>query len=529
MNIRYFYTFVICLLSVSCARVGSPSGGDKDQTPPKLLKAVPTNQTVDFKEKKIRLFFDEYVILKDLRKQLIISPPMEYFPDVSPMGNASRYIDIKIIDTLKPNTTYSFNFGNSIQDNNEGNPLPFFKYVFSTGQSIDSLSVKGKIFDALNPKPEHFVNVMLYEIKENFNDSIIYKEKPIYLTNTLDSLTNFEITNVRAGKYLLVAMKDKNGNYLFDPKQDKIASAGIISVPTDTLYQLSLYKEIPANKTLRPFQAAQNRISIGYEGVKDSIKIRPLPPLPSNFRFTISKDPQKDTLNLWFSPKLEDSLRLEITNLKTDTFRVSLRKMKPDPIGISHESKSISPSLEQFVFSSNIPIEKIDNQKITILNQDSLAVNISPELSPDKMKITYHLPVEKSKTYRITAYPNFLTNFLEETNDTIQAQVKGKKAEDFAKVKVIFRKKEVSFPIIIQLTDPNYKTIYEQYAETAKDFYLFDFVLPNSYLIRVIEDKNKNKKWDTGNYLKHLQPERIFHFPNKVDARANWEIEEKYE
>jgi hypothetical protein len=151
------------------------------------------------------------VKLKNLNKQLIVSPPMKYNPEVSPM-TPSKIINIKIKDTLQENTTYSFNFGQSIEDNNEGNPYNQFKYIFSTGSYIDSLKVSGTIKDALNKKEDSFVSVMLYEANSKFNDSMVYKSVPRYITNTLDSLKTFKIENVKAGKYLLVAMKDANSN-----------------------------------------------------------------------------------------------------------------------------------------------------------------------------------------------------------------------------------------------------------------------------------------------------------------------------
>ena len=154
----------IALIIVSCANRGSPSGGEKDTEPPVITSESPKNFSTNFKGDEIIITFNEYVKIKDLRKQLIISPPMDTDPIVYPMGGASKYISIKIKDTLQPNTTYAFNFGESIVDNNEENPYPYYRYVFSTGDTIDSLSVKGYVEDALLKKPETFISVMLYEV-----------------------------------------------------------------------------------------------------------------------------------------------------------------------------------------------------------------------------------------------------------------------------------------------------------------------------------------------------------------------------
>ena len=190
--------FIIASIA-SCANRGTPTGGEKDTEPPVILKSEPENFSTNFKGDEIKIYFDEYVKIKDLRKQLIISPPMDTDPTIIPMGGASKYISIKIKDTLEPNTTYAFNFGESIVDNNEENPYPYYRYVFSTGDSIDSLSVKGYLEDALLEQPDEFITVMLYEVDSTYSDSIVFKDKPRYVTNTLDSLTTFSIDNIKAG------------------------------------------------------------------------------------------------------------------------------------------------------------------------------------------------------------------------------------------------------------------------------------------------------------------------------------------
>ena len=258
----------IGLIFINCANRGNPDGGPKDETPPVIVKAEPDNYSTNFKGKEIKIYFDEYVKMKDLTKQLIISPPMTTQPEITPIGSASKYITIKINDTLQPNTTYAFNFGNSITDNNEGNPYPYYRYVFSTGDYIDSLTVKGKVVDALKRKPETFVSVALYEVDSTFNDSVVYKKSPKYITNTLDSVTTFSIENIKAGKYMLVALKDNNGDNKFQQKTDQIAfHDSFIEVPTDSLlYTLKLFSEELDFNATRPKLISGEKIAFGYEG-----------------------------------------------------------------------------------------------------------------------------------------------------------------------------------------------------------------------------------------------------------------------
>lgn len=530
MKKTYLYLLggTLLLLWAACARVGSPTGGEQDKTPPKVVKTIPPNESVNFTGNRIRIYFDEFVTLRDIRKQLIISPPLAYFPEITPSGNASKYINIKILDTLRPNTTYTFNFGKSIQDNNEGNPLSFYTYTFSTGNTIDSLTLKGSIKDALRPKAENFVNVMLYEMGEKYSDSVVYKQRPIYVVNTLDSLTTFELSHLKAGKYMLVGMKDKDNNYLFDPKTDKIGFHPTpITIPTDSSYTLSLFKEVPQTQASRPFQSGEQRISIGYQGEKDSIQVTPLPPSPTNWKWVIEKEPTKDTLWLWYHPKVEDSLKLIVKSNRSDTTKVNLRKMKPEKWKITPEFKGISPTEEEIVLSSNTPIRAFNKEAIKlIVAKDSTEVGFEPIFTPNTSQITLKVKVKEGEKYLFRAF-NAFENFFGQKSDTLQESFSAKKAEDFGSLKLTFRD-NISLPFIIELTDKDAKKVlYEQYVEQTSPTYNFPFVKAGNYRLRVIEDRNRNRKWDTGNFLGRLLPEPVHYFAKEIELRANWEVEQE--
>ena len=165
---------------MSCARRSSPTGGLKDSIPPELLRAYPKMNSTFFDKDEIELVFDEYIKIKDLGRQLIISPPIEksYYKIKPPESVVSKKIEIELLDSLDENTTYTFNFGNSIADNNEDNLLPFFYYAFSTGPVLDSLQIRGKINDALEKDTESFISVYLYPADSTFKDSSIFLKKP---------------------------------------------------------------------------------------------------------------------------------------------------------------------------------------------------------------------------------------------------------------------------------------------------------------------------------------------------------------
>src|SRR5690554_4410425 len=186
-RLLYIPIALLLLLSfVDCAKKGTPSGGPRDTIPPIIVQSNPENFTTNFTGNEIEIRFDEYIKLKDISKELIIFPPMKYTPIITPIST-SKTLKIKLIDTLRPNTTYSFNFGKSIVDNNEGNQFEYFKYIFSTGNYIDSLKLSGVVRDAELISPEIPATVMLYKAHENFTDSLVYSEKPTYITVTTDT------------------------------------------------------------------------------------------------------------------------------------------------------------------------------------------------------------------------------------------------------------------------------------------------------------------------------------------------------
>jgi hypothetical protein len=360
----YIFLFFITAALIQCARRGRPTGGPKDVAPPVLLKAEPDNMTINFKETKIRLYFDELVKLEDVQEQLIVSPPLKYLPDITPQGGANTFIEIKIKDTLQENTTYTLNFGQSIVDNNEGNPNSFLTYVFSTGSYIDSLEVKGAIRDAFNQKADDFVSVMLYEIDTAYTDSTIFQRPPNYITNTLDSAVIFTLSNLKQGKYAMFALKDVSKNNMFDQNTDKIAFLqDTISIPTDSTYRLDLFKEIPNYKISVPSLDASNKIIFGYYGDGKDIDISTLSVLPDTVKTTMTKEREKDTLNYWFTPFEMDSLIFTIKNETLqliDTFTVKNRKVGADSLRLNPNQGRTLSFTEPFNIEANTPLACID-------------------------------------------------------------------------------------------------------------------------------------------------------------------------
>ncbi|HAH55429.1 MAG TPA: hypothetical protein DCM02_09155, partial [Flavobacterium sp.] len=372
-NSKYFL-FLLVLILASCAKRGSITGGLKDTLAPVLKSSYPKNFSTEFKGNEIKLTFDEYIKLKDLNKQLIISPPMKNEPLILPTS-VGKFITIKINDTLQPNTTYSFNFGQSIADNNEGNPYNQFKYVFSTGAVIDSLSISGTVKDAYEKEAESFVSVMLYEVNDKFNDSVVYKETPRYITNTLDSLKTFKLENLKAGKYLLVAMKDYGSNNKFNSNKDKIGfNKQFITIPNDTVFDLKIFKEVLPFKALKPFQASGNRLIFPYQGKTEAMKLT-VNNAGTNLPVIITKFPKKDSLQIWYKPLKVDSLSMAVSKGKySKNFTFKIKEQKKDSLNIATLERSTNSFSDSYVLESSTPVVKIDDSKIKLINKDSVAV-----------------------------------------------------------------------------------------------------------------------------------------------------------
>ena len=535
MNLKRFIYFFLALISFSffynCAKRGMPQGGEIDTIPPTFVNAYPENFSTNFKAKEIRINFNEYIKLDNPQRQIIVSPPMDPKPEFYPMGSASKDVRIKILDTLIENTTYTINFGNSIVDNNEKNPLPFFKYVFSTGDYVDSLSIKGSVKDAFNRKTDEFVSILLYEVDSTYKDSVIYNKLPTYISYTQDTLNTFSVDNMKSGTYKMVALLDKNQNYKFDPRSDKIGFVdSLIEVPSNENYNISIFKEVLDFEVERPKQLSKNHLIFGYRGNPDSTKINLISEKTADFDFRIIQDREKDTLHYWYKPFMEvDSLVFQVSNEKyIDTVYTKIRDMKKDSLQINALTKGTFDVDEKFEFTANLPLVQLDSSYVTIINQDSIAIPFT--YSFEKSTNTFSLDFEKEEkqAFNIQLTPNAIKDFYDHTNDTLNFRVKTPAFSDLGVMNITINNLK-SYPVIVQLTD-NKGEVYKEIIHQEKDgnSFIFNYLKPSNYLLRVIYDENNNGKWDTGSYLNKLQAEEIIYFPKEIEIRANWDVVETF-
>lgn len=508
-----------------------PEGGPKDEDPPKFIRATPENYTTNFSSDEIRILFDEYVKLEDPQQQIIISPPMDPKPSIMPMGSARKDVKIEIFDTLQENTTYTINFGKSIVDNNEGNPLPYFKYVFSTGDYIDSLAVSGSVEDAYLKAPDEFISIYLYEVDSAFSDSAVFKTTPRYVTYTLDSTNNFTLENLKEGKYQMLAILDKNNNYLYNPKREKIAFLDhYINIPTDSTYTLRLFKEKLPFEPERPKQYKGQQIIFGYEGTThlDSVHINLLNDKPAGFASRIVKDPEKDTLYYWYAPKLKtDSLSFEVASpAGIDTLYTKIGEVDRDSLKVSAEPSSNINFNEDLVLKATTPLVSYDENYISLLDKDSAAVPFTTELKPLENQLLIKFDKTENNKYQFQALPGAVTDLFDATNDTISKELRTAALADYGKV-ILHLQNVQNYPILVQLTDLKGNVQAEKYS-TGGNSFEFKYLKPGKFFIRIIFDRNENGKWDTGDYLEKRQPEKIEYFPDTLDVRANWDINQSF-
>ena len=532
-------SLVILFISVlalvcSCASIGTPSGGRKDMLPPVPLYFTPKNGSVNFSSKEIVVEFNERIKFKDLRKNLIVSPNIDIADHIKPsaaMPSKKMVIDLSKIE-LKPNTTYTINFGNSIADNNEGNELLNFKYVFSTGAKIDSLVVGGVVEDAFN---EHFdpkTSILMYLVDSTYTDSTVYKTRPTYFARLRDAKdSTFRIDNVTPGEYQLIALVDDNSNMKYDQTKDKIAffprtiNINEKTSSKDTGYLLRLALAKPAYKVFQGVNAQKGLIQVTMNNFGSERTIeRVTPQLAEGEKDLFLFSKERDTLQYWYSGDETDSIVFYVKKdgEVTDTINAKIRK--PAKVDFTVFTSTSSPNIYENVFIvANKPIVAVDTSAIKLITEkDSLPVPFSLKIDSTHKKAELIFKQTPESKYLLDVYPGAVTSILGETvADTLLRTIKTKTKDDYGNLRIT----PVSFsqyPMIFQLMSDDMKTVIREFTLREKGYVTFDLLPPNKYRLRVIYDTNDNGKWDTVDFLNHVQPERVKYLTDSIEIRAMW-------
>ena len=587
MSFKYLYYLPVLLFCWSCAQQGSPSGGPRDEDPPVVLESDPPNYSTRFEARKIEVTFDEYIVLDNVNQELIVSPPMEEQPTVK---LRKRTLIIEYVDTLKSNTTYTFNFGDAIVDLHEGNKLQNFEYVFSTGDILDSMSVRGTLQYAENLEvPDEPISIMLYT---DLRDSVPLLDIPLYVGRSNDSGV-FSVNNLRPDMYKVFALKDGNNNFLFDLPSEEIGfldtslivnaefsrqllgDSIVMSATPDTVYadssgvvsdsiadsgpdlnaiyiDLNLFSEASEIQYLTDNEREDRRkLQLVFAlPLTDSFFFETLQAADENEpRFLEHFSTNRDSLTLWVRDSLhykKDSLRMAINYTVKDTSEQYV--VRRDTLMFTYREKQSKNRKGDAVQKEEekLVVNTMRNNGKQDLNLDlSLLLDFPVGSLEDTLFKLYHIPDsveiphpfvlkadslnpyrailktswESASKYRMLALPGAVSSIYPMQHDTIDVSFITRDLEFYGKI--LLSLANVNNQVVVQLISG--KTIVEERIVKADGLYTFPFLSPKEYTFKFIHDLNENGKWDTGEYLKKLQPEPVELLPVTVEVRSNWD------
>ncbi|MBN2615294.1 MAG: Ig-like domain-containing protein [Bacteroidales bacterium] len=568
-----------------CAKITAPVGGPKDITPPRVLQCVPANHSAHFKGDKFSVTFDEYIQLDKMNQQLLISPPVKDMPDYR---LKNKTLIIKFKNPLKPNTTYTVFFGDAIADLNEGNVLKNFSYVFSTGDYVDSLSMRGVVKSALTHEPVDNVTVMLYK---NNNDTLSLASLPLYVKPYYVSKTNkngqFYFSGLADTSYMMFALQDQNYSLTFDQPNENIAFIDSMVKPQyrpapvldsalmDTIrlhtakdsvqykidslvrqadsiadlkltnYQLYLFSQPDSVlKLLRSGLVKPNVLKFVFTLPPDSLRIQCLNFSPDTTWYLPEWNKERDSLTWYLHQPHPDTLKLMVYNgskrLDSLDMRVapkenkfSRRKKKQE------EKKKVYLSWKSDLKSGAI---KPGDTLHLIFDQPVVKLNLDSALFVQNKDSIYHPRALFTDTiHRILAFPfdvrqgSKYTLFLPDStikdwngleNNDIRLSFKAKTADEYGVITLLISVAQKQH-YILQMLD-NKGKVLETRLFSSSGSNSFTNLDPGKYSFRIIVDANRNGRWDPGNYFRHLEPEKVIYFPKTINVRANWEIKEDW-
>ncbi len=553
-----------------CAKIVAPTGGPKDTIAPILVRSIPAMNSLNFKGEKLTLTFNEFIVLKDIQKNLAISPPMVKKPIINQRGKS---IDIQLKELLKENTTYSLYFADAIVDYNEGNPLKNFVFAFSTGNIIDSLTVSGILTNSFTLLPEDNAFVMLYDKQ---NDSVPIKEIPRYLTKT-NKKGLFIFKNLQLNDYKVFALRDNNSNYKFDQVSEDIAFLneslkkemlkGPSTIDTSRFAKrelyLNMFKENSRIQALTGFSRPQRRkLALPFtKKPEGQIILNPLNVKVEGDWFVRETNQLQDSVIFWITDdriSSIDTLKIQVSYLKTDSLqhlqpkldtlrfiyvdKESPRKRRGDKdkdeakvIYLKAKcsfitSQIVKPTIP-FEITLPTPLKTIDENCISITNlTDSSTIGeiklVKDSLNPRLYR--YNSTWASDVYYKLVVLPGAFTSIDGLVNDTLKVTYKGANPENFGVLNITLL--NVKQTVIVELLNDKRTQVFEQKIVQPGEKAIINFIAPGKYTLRFIEDSNHNGKWDTGWYLKGIQPEKVFNYvegktKGVLNIRANWENE----
>ncbi|MBQ7735448.1 MAG: Ig-like domain-containing protein [Bacteroidales bacterium] len=550
------------VLLTGCAKIVMPTGGPKDVAPPAIAKESPPNGCNNFKGHTIKISFNEFISLNNTFENVLISPPLSKPPTYTV---SNKTLIIKFNDTLQRNQTYNIGFANCIQDFTEGNPIPFYNYAFSTGEAVDSFMLQGKIIDARTNSPVNGCFVFAYTQDV---DSLPLTTKPQYITKTQSSGA-FAIKNIQPGNYKLFALKDINNNLIYDLPNEEIAffdhTVEAVRMPVDvqkdtTSLQDSIAAGLPdtieelpeiqlylfmEEDTTQAFVKLQNKEVGKYEFIYKSKIYNHKATVLSEKEYDHFEIVGRDTITWYMKEPLLDTMVVAMTvndtvcdTLRLEPFkkagvRTGQRRGKSDghtPLAIGNQNAGelYKPLVFTFPYpirpTDSVPVQIITTKKYTGNDTSRLILSVSDVFTTS---LILNRRFEEKVPHTLIIPDSVFFGYNGLTNDTIRIKFTTKTEKDYGLLRMDYRLPDNGYPFVIQLLNGKGDVLQTDILHRSGNI-TYSNLLAGSYKIKAIEDRNGNGVWDTGNYRKKLQPERVFNFNKVITIRGYWELEEEW-
>ena len=569
----------------SCANQGMPTGGPRDSIPPILLETSPQFKELNFNGNKVQFTFNEYIVSDEVSEMLVISPPLEKKPIIRTKGKS---LIVQFNEELKDSTTYSFDFKNSIADNNEKNPYKNMRFSFSTGDTYDSLRVAGRLMDAFNLEP---VESGLILLQKNLHDSAVYSVRPNYIAKT-DEKGVFMIDNIAPGKYHLFAINDANNDLIYNEGAEEFAFVDSLVIPsaeffeeldtlvegTDSLLVLGHTHFYPEPFYLHQFteeifdqyldsysRDTRYKCSFAFnESVNDTFSINLVGNEATDW-YQLEYNEKMDSLSIWIADTMVarlDTLFMELSYYQLDSaaqlyiqkdtvemnFKDKVKEKTKKKRKSKDEGKEKSKPIIQFNWKTNAsasimeinksitlvapePVSYFDSTKIVLfLDEDTLKTPLKIKFERDtttwrQYLISYKWEPDTKYTFEIDSAA--CTNIYGVTSKRLSKTFKTREEDYYG---TIFIKgtnmPDSTCPMLVQLLKNNDDETVVMEQNIAKDGTVtFNFITPEKYLVKIIYDENGNGKWDTGSYQDKFQAEKVVYNNEVVKVRSNWEKE----
>jgi len=528
-NLKNLLVVLTSLLIFGCASIQTPQGGPKDNKPPKVVSMIPKNQTRNFNAKKILIQFDEFFKIQNETKEFSISPELEKAPILK---IKKKVLEITMPDTLEKNTTYTLNFGKAIGDINEANVIKNLSYVFSTGNEIDSLTLSGKVSNALTGEFEKDVTVLILPIER---DTLFGKKRASIYTLT-DSSGNYKLNNLRKGTYKVYALKESTGggDKIYQQSSDEVGyikEPVVIDKNIDNI-NLQTFKELAPNfRVLERKINTDGSISLSFTQQLKKPQLTITEPAALDVSKKVLFNKTNDTAKVWLTDMSFDSVKVAIQDQGKLLQIVNLTRGKKDeytrdltPTDNAGNGK-LSP-FQRYTLTFASPIISADASKIVLLDDSIKRTNFQlVKDSVDFLKYYITFPWKNKRKYDLKFSAGAFTGMFNTKNKEFTKRFTLDANDNYGSQFIL----NVSVPdttinYIVEILNEK-KSAIRSYPIKSNTKISFNNYPVAKYLIRVVYDKNKNAIWDTGSIAAGTQPEKIWYSKDEITLRPNWDIE----